>query len=228
MRAPKVLRATTVAKSSTMAICDFRGSHLATSRCWTSQPNWIGTSPFRKRTPPIHGFSGDPGLPSGKLPSVKITKSEDLGLESEIGLGGPCSMSHFHCLRASTIAWLRWDWFSFVYCLSDRARRKARPIFPQSWDDPNINFPRSLPAWPGGKTCEDKMDEISSKSSIFLDCLILSSMLTKPYVTPKIVGSLHSCNFFWSNWAPSHQWTFRAISKAEEQVAAGSNPYLSS
>ena len=39
--------------------------HLSKSFWSTSQPNCNGTWPFLNRTPPIHGRSGEPGLPSG-------------------------------------------------------------------------------------------------------------------------------------------------------------------
>ena len=45
------------------------------SFCDTSLPNWTGWHPNLKRTPPIHGLRGEPSLPSGKLPSVKMTAS---------------------------------------------------------------------------------------------------------------------------------------------------------
>ena len=215
-----VSSATTVANISTIEIWDFRGNHWSMSFWDTSPPNWTGWHPNLKKTPPIHGLSGEPSLPSGKLPSVKMTASAFFADAIMIGLGGPCWISHFQCSRDFTRALFR--------CLSDKDLRKALPIFPHSWEAPNMSFPRSLPAWPGGSSDESRMESISSCSSSFLLGLILKHIDLKSYVTPKIVGSSDSCNFLASNCAPSQKWTLCATWNADRHVVEGSNPYLSS
>ena len=171
-----VRRATTVAKSSTIAICDFLGIHFSMRENSTAAPNCNGWAPFWKRTPPIHGKVGDPLEPSGKLPSVKITKSGVLGLANSMGRGGPSLINHNHCCSEITSALLSLVWFILEYWRSESERRKALPIFPQSCDAPNMSLPRSFPAWPGGKTWHSKMEEISSSSSNFRDGLIFSNI----------------------------------------------------
>ena len=152
IRGPKVTRATITANISTMAICDFRGSHFLMSESCTLQPNCKGVMFREGITPPIHGNSGPSDRSSGKLPSVKITKSALFFFISSIGRGGPFTSKCSHSPSESRMAAFSSELGHFEYCRSDRARKKALPILPHSWDEPNMSLPLSLPAWPGEST----------------------------------------------------------------------------
>ena len=171
--------ATIVAKSSTRAICDFLGTQWSMRDFSTSHPNWIGDMFFEKITPPTQGTSGESLEPSGKLPSVNNTKSDLLRFPDSIGRGGPSLISIFHCLKQAEMAGLSSDDGTLEYCLSERALKKALPIFPHSWEAPNINLPLSLPACPGEKIFELTIESISSDSSSFLDSLISNLQPTR-------------------------------------------------
>ena len=106
-----------------------------------------------------------------------------------------------HCCSASFNARLSPVLGDLVHCLSERARKKALPILPQSCDVPNISLPRSLAGLTRREN--DMMDSISSKSSSFRDGLILKHMSFKSYVTPRIVGSARSWSFLGRTWRPT-------------------------
>ena len=138
------------------------------SESFTLQPNWEGVLFREKITPPIHGNSGPSERSSGKLPSVKITKSAFFFFIISIGRGGPFTSKCSHSPSESLIAVFKSELGHLEYCRSDKALKNALPIFPHNWDDPNMSFPLSLPAWPGESTPDWSMLLISSMSSAFL------------------------------------------------------------
>ena len=200
-RSLKVSRARIGAIISTGTIWVFRGIHFLRTLLGTISENCTGDIILRSNiTPPTRSASFSFFLGSGVKPSVKITTSDLLEDLNSIGLGGPSLISFLQCCsdlpKASSKE--KESLVDRAYCLSEMDRKKARPSFPQSWLAPNINFPLSFPAEPGSRTFETKIRSISSRSSDFLDSLIKRTICSRSYMTPRMVGLLESCSFFWS------------------------------
>ena len=119
------------------------------------------------KTPPILSGLDSLDLGSGVKPSLKITTSVSFARATSIERGGPTKMRLRHCETDSTNRRSKANSAAggnFQYWSLEIGRRNARPIFPQSCEEPNINFPVSFPAADPGSQRPEQWSHRSPRS----------------------------------------------------------------